>query len=107
MTAFLYFTIPTRAILAKVFAKIIDNIKKRMQKLNIDINQHTIVFDRSCNLRDNLKRLKRLKLNYIGAFMPYHNKNLVEDAKNNFIKVNINGSKIDAYRDEREILAAM
>jgi transposase len=32
-----------------VFGQIINSIKKRMERLQIDITQHTIVFDRGCN----------------------------------------------------------
>ena len=55
-----------------------------MIKLNIDVNQHTIVFDRGCNSKDNLKKVKRLKLHYVGALTPYHHQELIETAESNF-----------------------
>ena len=60
----------------KVFAKVISSIKKRMQALKIDVKNHTIVFDRGCNSKDNLKKIKRLNLCYVGALTPTHHQDL-------------------------------
>lgn len=46
----------------KVFAKIIGEIKKRMEILKMNLNHHTIVFDRGCNSKDNLKKVKRMSM---------------------------------------------
>ena len=86
-----------------VFAKVISSIKKRMQALKIDINQHTIVFDRGCNSKANLKKIKRLKLHYVGALTPTHHSDLIEDAEGKYTKIKIGDTELEVYRDKREI----
>lgn len=87
----------------KVFAKIIGNIKERMETLKMDISHHTIVFDRGCNSKNNLKKIKRLKLHYIGALTPYHHKDLIEVADGNFTNIQVGDSQLGVYREKREI----
>jgi transposase len=88
---------------SKVFGQLIVSIKKRMIKLNIDVNQHTIVFDRGCNSKDNLKKVKRLKLHYIGALTPYHHQGLIEAAEEKFCTITVNDNHLHVYREKREI----
>ena len=87
----------------KVFAKIISSIKSRMVKLKMNIDQHTIVFDRGCNSKSNLKKVKRLKLHYIGALTPYHHKDLIESADGKFDKIRVGDIELEVYREKREI----
>ncbi len=87
----------------KVFAKIISTIKKRMQKLNMNISNHTIVFDRGCNSKINLKKVERLKLYYVGALTPTHHKDLLKAAEENFITVKIDNVELEVYRETRLI----
>ena len=87
----------------KVFSKVIEKIKKRMEALRLDILKHTVVFDRGNNSKANLKILEDLNLFYVGSLTPYHHKKLIEDACNNFKDVNMGGKVIRAYRDKRLI----
>ncbi len=87
----------------KVFAKVISGIKKRMHLLKIDINQHTVVFDRGCNSKDNLKKIKRLKLHYVGALTPTHHSDLLEDAEGKYTQIKVGDTELEVYRDKREI----
>ena len=70
---------------SKMFGGIIGSIKTRMELLNIDTSEHTIVFDRRCNSKNNLKQVNDLNLHYIGALTPSHHKNLLNIAEDNFI----------------------
>ena len=88
---------------SKVFAHLIGAIKERMIKLNIDVNQHTIVFDRGCNSKDNLKKVKRLKLHYVGALTPYHHQELMEAAEGKFNAITVNNTLLNVYREKKEI----
>ncbi len=87
----------------KVFGRLIGSIKKRMIQLNIDVNQHTIVFDRGCNSKDNLKKVKRLKLHYVGALTPYHHQELIETAESNFDTIAVDDASLSVYREKKEI----
>ena len=87
----------------KVFGQIIASIKERMIKLKVDVNQHTIVFDRGCNSKDNLKKVKRLKLHYVGALTPYQHKDLIDAADGKFCTVKVDDTSLEIYREKRDI----
>ncbi len=86
-----------------VFQQVHKKIKKRLQDLGLDIDKHTLVFDRGNNSKKNLKAIKELKLHYVGALTPYHHKTLVEEAMRQLTIQNINGQSVQVYRDKREI----
>ena len=90
----------------KVFSSVISSIKKRMKSLNIDINQHTIVFDRGCNSKENLKKVKKLGLFYVGALTPVHHQDLISVAEGNFLPVEVNGKNLNVFRGKKEIWGA-
>ena len=87
----------------KVFSEIITSIQERMKKLEIDITQHTIVFDRGCNSKDNLNKVKNLNLHYIGALTPFHHKTLILEAEKNYTAVQVNNKELEVYRKKTEI----
>jgi transposase len=86
-----------------VFSSIISSIKERMEKLNIDMTQHTIVFDRGCNSKNNLEKIKNLNLHYIGALTPFHHKNLIIEAEGKYTVVQIDDKELSVYRKKTEI----
>lgn len=88
---------------ATVFSTVIEIIKDRMNGLGFDSEKHTIVFDRGNNSRDNMAIVERLSLHYVGALTPYHHKQLVEDAVCHFKEYDVDGSKMQVYRDKRVI----
>jgi len=65
---------------ANIFKIVIDKIKTRMQKLKLNSSEHTIVFDRGNNSKENLALVKENQLHYVGALTPYHHKSLVSEA---------------------------
>jgi transposase len=87
----------------KIFSNIIFSIKKRMEKLKIDMSEHTIVFDRGCNSKDNLKTVKNLKLHYIGALTPSHHEKLILAAEGKYATVQVDDRKLEVYREKTEI----
>lgn len=89
---------------AKVFANVAEKIKKRMQGLGMDIEKHTLVFDRGNNSKKNMKMIKKLELHYVGALTPYHHKDLIFDAEDNYQEVIVDEeTTLNVYRDTREI----
>ena len=67
----------------KVFKTAIGKIKDRIKKLGLDIERHTVVFDRGKNSKKNLAMVKGQQLHYVGALTPYHHRALVDDALEN------------------------
>jgi transposase len=88
---------------AKVFQAVLEKIKERLKELGLPVENHTVIFDRGNNSRENLTMVKDLQLYYVGALTPYHHKKLVRDALDNFEEVDVEGTKIPAYRDKRVI----
>lgn len=86
-----------------VFQRVHQKIKKRLHDLGLDIDKHTLVFDRGNNSKKNLQNMKELGFHYVGALTPYHHKSWVEDAMNQLTLQDINGQSIPVYRDQREI----
>lgn len=87
----------------KVFAAVIGSIKNRLNALGLDIDKHSVVFDRGNNSKKNLAVVEALKLHYVGALTPYHHKDLVQDAVNAFQQVDVDGTIVQAYRHKRTI----
>ena len=88
---------------SKIFRQVIGKIKKRMTDLGLDMEKHTLVFDRGANSKKNLLIVKNLELHYVGALTPYHHKELINDAVENFQEVKLEGDNIQIYRDKRII----
>ncbi len=89
---------------SKVFKTVISKVKQRIIDLGLDIEKHTIVFDRGNNSKQNLDLVKELELYYVGALTPYHHKKLISAALDGFKDLNVNGQVIRVYRDKREVL---
>ena len=88
---------------SKVFGKIISSIKTRMELLKIDTSEHTIVFDRGCNSKNNLKQVSDLNLHYIGALTPSHHKDLLKNAEGRFVSTNVGDNELEIYREKRDV----
>lgn len=87
----------------KVFGEIITSIKTRMELLKIDTSEHTIVFDRGCNSKKNLKQVADLNLHYIGALTPSHHKDLLKKAEDKFISTKVGDNDLEIYREKRDV----
>jgi len=86
-----------------VFAQVTTQIKTRLQELGMDLEKHTLVFDRGNNSQKNLRRIQRQHLHYVGALRPSDHRQLVAEAEKNFTETDIGGSKLQVFRDKREI----
>ncbi len=86
-----------------IFKTVIEKIKNRMEELKLDIEKHTVVFDRGNNSRENMAIVENLQLHYVGALTPYHHKKLINDAVNKFEELDIFGSMVKVCRDKQII----
>ena len=86
-----------------VFRQVVGRIKRRMKDLNMDLEKHTLVFDRGCNSKKNMALVARLKLHYVGALTPSHHTDLIQDAEANFTSVNVGEKTLSLYHDRRII----
>jgi transposase len=88
---------------SRVFRQVLGRIKRRMKDLNMDLEKHTLVFDRGCNSKKNLALVARLKLHYVGALTPSQHIDLIQDAEAQFAPVDVDGKSVSLYRDKRVI----
>jgi len=88
---------------SKVFQQVLGRIKRRMKDLNMDLEKHTLVFDRGCNSKKNLARVARLKFHYVGALTPSQHLDLIQDAEAGFSLVHVGEKTLSLYRDKRTI----
>jgi len=88
---------------AKISAGVIGKVKKRLTDLSLDVDRHTLVFDRGVNSKENLALIKKLSMYYVGALTPSHHKQLITDASNNFQEITVNDMPIRVFRDKRTI----
>ena len=87
----------------KVFRQVLRRIKRRMKDLKMDLEKHTLVFDRGCNSKDNLAHVSDLKFHYVGALTPSQHMQLIQDAEEGFSPVRVGDKTVLLYRDKREI----
>jgi transposase len=87
----------------KVFRTVIKEIKNRLKALGLDVEKHTLIFDRGNNSKKNMAIVRDLHLHYVGALTPYNHKKLIDEAIDNFEELDVGGNVIQVYRDKREI----
>jgi len=87
----------------KVFRTVIKEIKNRLKALGLDVEKHTLIFDRGNNSKKNMAIVRDLHLHYVGALTPYNHKKLIDEAIDNFEELDVSGNVIQVYRDKREI----
>jgi transposase len=87
----------------KVFRTVTKKIKNRLKGLGLDVEKHTLIFDRGNNSKKNMAIVRDLQLHYVGALTPYNHKKLIDEAIENFEELDIGDSIIQVYRDKREI----
>jgi transposase len=89
---------------SKIFAQVLGAIKERMEKLHLDIEKHTLIFDRGNNSKKNLGAVFSHNIHYIGALTPYHHKQLIEDAVGHYTDVIIDEDRtLQVFRDKRSL----
>jgi transposase len=86
-----------------VFRQVVGRIRRRLKDLNMDMEKHTLVFDRGCNSKPNLALVARLKIHYVGALTPSQHIDLIQDAEAHFMPVNVGNKTLSLYRDKRVI----
>jgi len=82
-----------------VFKETYASIITRLKKINRELSDITIVFDKGNNSKDNFSMIDDTKdCYYVGGLVSSHFKDLLKEANKNFSTVNIEGEKIPVYR---------
>jgi transposase len=88
---------------SKVFKEVLGTIKERMLALEMDVEKHTLVFDRGNNSKKNMALVAEAKMHYVGALTPYHHKRIGADAEDRFEPLTLNGQELSVYRAKETI----
>jgi transposase len=86
-----------------VFSAIIERLKQRMLALGLNLETHTLVFDRGNNSKKNMDLIAEAGLHYVGALTPYHHPALLDRADGHFTSVPLQAQTIEVFRT-RDIL---
>jgi transposase len=86
-----------------VFSQLVRGVKQRLLELGLDIQKHTLVFDRGCNSKENLACVKECGLHYVGALTPHQHQDLIRRAENGFAEIQVGDTPLQAYRERCEI----
>lgn len=88
---------------SKIFEEVLGTIKDRLGALDMDVANHTLVFDRGNNSKKNMALVVDAKMHYVGALTPYHHKQIVADAQGRFEPLTLNGQELAVYRTKETI----
>jgi transposase len=87
----------------KVFSTVIREIKNRLIELELEVEKHTLIFDRGNNSKKNMAIVRDLHLHYVGALTPYNHKKLIDEAIDKFEQLDVDGNIIQVFRDKRAV----
>jgi len=87
----------------KVFRAGITEIKNRLIELELETEQHTLIFDRGNNSKNNLGIARDLQLHYVGTLTPYNHKKLIDETIDSFEEIDVDGNIIQVYRNKRVV----
>jgi len=91
---------------SNVFKGIMDSVKQRLVALGLELEKHTLVFDRGNNSKANLALVAQAGLHYVGALTPSQHTKLLQSAKNQYVPVPVGEATLDVFRTKRKIWGA-
>jgi transposase len=87
----------------RVFQQVAQSIKQRLLDVGMELEKHTLVFDRGNNSKENLNQVKEMELHYVGALTPVHHQTLIHQAQQGFELIHVKDEALQVFRDQREI----
>lgn len=88
---------------SKVFQQVLATIANRMQALNMDLEAHTLVFDRGNNSKENMALVAEARMHYVGALTPYQHQHILSQADGGLESTALNGQALAVYRARKPI----
>lgn len=91
---------------SKVFKEVLGRIKARMGALGMDLETHTLVFDRGNNSRDNMALVAQCGMHYVGALTPSQHLKILAEAEPHLAAGPPEGREMAVYRAKKNIWGA-
>ena len=88
---------------SNVFKDIVARLRRRFAELELDLDKHTLVFDRGNNSKANMALLAQAGLHYVGALTPYQHRELIEQARDRLEPVQIAQENMNVFRTKSVI----
>lgn len=88
---------------SKVFKEVLGRIKARMGALGMDLETHTLVFDRGNNSRDNMALVAQCGMHYVGALTPSQHLKILAEAEPCLAAGPPEGREMAVYRARKNI----
>ncbi len=86
---------------SNVFKDILMRLRQRMLDLGLQLKRHTLVFDRGNNSKENMALVAQAKLHYVGALTPYHHKELVKKAQDQYKTIEVKNGTLEVFRTKQ------
>jgi transposase len=86
-----------------IFRDLLEDLRKRIASLTVQLQDLTLVLDKGNNSKANLHQLGESGIHYVGSLTPAHHKKLIEAANQHLSSVQVKREKIQAYRTQAEI----
>lgn len=81
-----------------VFKDLVARIRRRLADMGLDLEKHTLVFDRGNNSKANMALLEQAGLHYVGALTPCQHKQLIAQAQGQGEPVDVAGKTFEVFR---------
>jgi len=81
-----------------IFKDLIKQLHQRLNNLGLSPDQHTIVFDRGNNSKENFQQLREAGMHYIGALNPCDFRQQIHDAEDTYQAVTIKEAALQVAR---------
>lgn len=88
---------------SKVFKEVLGSIKARMAALGMDLETHTLVFDRGNNSRENMALVAQCGMHYVGALTPSQHLKILAEAEPHLAARPPEGREMAVYRARKTI----
>ena len=88
---------------SKLFVPQITQLRKRIEELNYQIEELTIVFDKGNNSKSNFAELDKMALPYVASLTACHHEDLINIPTCRYWHVTLNDKRIRCFRTKKKI----
>lgn len=88
---------------SKLFPIYLTKIRKRLENLNVHLEDITLVFDKGNNSEKAFNELDENKMHFVASLTPVYHKDLLEIPSSNFHTVEVNDKTIRCYRTSKNL----
>jgi transposase len=87
----------------KLFIPYLTRLRQKLEELNFNIEEFTIVFDKGSNSKKNFACLDQFKMPYVASLTPVYHEDLLSIPVWRYWWVKVNGKRVLCYRTKKEI----